>query len=145
MVATHRVTVELGDQSESYLVRLELSSRKFVIVGYTLLGAPLFVVYYRNKNLSVEKTPIMSGLIPPDQLFADYQLIYWPIDTIRQHFHNTGVSVHESTDGPFCRYLTDGGTVILKIYYEFDGTQSKRVIFDHLVENYRLVIQSAIE
>jgi hypothetical protein len=134
-----QLSADWPGSSKTLLCVLELDSRRIAMAGLTQDGMSLFNLSYDGKTLAADKNPLAPETLVPELIVADLQLVYWPLESVRQQLPN-GLKLEA---GPGFRRLSENGKPRVEIHYlSAGGDWPKAAELVNLQYHYRLTIQT---
>jgi hypothetical protein len=110
------------------------------VVGLNAMGVRLFTISYDGKLVQVEKAFAIPEAITPERLLADLQLVYWPLQPLRETLRPAGFEVSEPAPG--ARRLRRGDRWIAEVHYASGDAWSGRAWLVNLEFGYSLQMDS---
>jgi hypothetical protein len=118
------------------------------MVGLATFGARIFTLEYDGARLSFATIPQLSAKLDPESLLADFQLVNWPIEPIREQFQKQKPKTYwftpprklEIEETPDSRTISFGGLEIIDITYSDGEDGSREIVFNNLEKGYTLYI-----
>lgn len=139
---TQSVTLR-GDEFHQFLLQTEADRGGVSMVGLTGFGQKLFELRYAGEGLSVNKTPFLPDSLDPEDLFRDFQLIYWPGDLLRGLFADSAVEFQEASGGEGRRRLfRRAGKLVIDISYNPSPDFASDIIYRDHRRNYSIQIET---
>mgnify|MGYP000397938049 CR=1 FL=1 len=143
------ITIEYGDNHQTFLSQLEIDSQQLTMVGLATFGARIFTLEFDGERLQFFTIPQVAARLSPEHLLAEFQLASWPIDPIREQMKNSKPKTYwlsaprklhiEESDNNRSIYF--GGLKIINIDYEDLPDKSKKIVFKNLERGYTLHIK----
>lgn len=142
------VTGVFDDQRQTFLSQVEIGPEKMTMVGLATFGARIYTLNYEGAQLRFATIPQLSSKLQPENLLADFQLVNWPVEPIRQQFEEREPKTYwmspprklEIEESPNRREIFFGGLKIIDITYADGEGESREVVFKNLDRGYTLYI-----
>jgi Protein of unknown function (DUF3261) len=110
------------------------------IVGLSAMGVRLFTLTYDGQSTSVDSVMAMPPQLTPERLLADLQLVFWPLETLKQPLATAGWTVSEASPGT--RRLRHDDQLVAEVHYASSDPWSGRSWLVNLQYGYTLNIDS---
>jgi hypothetical protein len=117
---TQTVVIDRDGQTHRTLCVLELGPRGLVLVAFTELGQRLFTIEYGPDKFAIDTSPVLPPQFEASLVLADLQLVYWPLDVLRNSLHDSW-SVTESPSNAERRLMHEGN-VVAEARHDADGS-----------------------
>ncbi len=136
-------------KGQRYSINLitQISPNKMTVAGLIPIGARIFTMEYDNKKIDVS----ISKMVPIDQkinrdrlaeyLLADMQLVYFPIDSIRQNIGGN-VIISDPQNDNLKRVFSKNNVPFIEITYSKDDHWQSKIHFKHLERKYEYTIEN---
>jgi len=143
------ITIEYGENHQTFLSQLETDSEQLTMVGLATFGARIFTLEFDGERLQFSTIPQVAARLSPEHLLAEFQLASWPIEPIREQMRNSKpktywmaaprkLQIEESENN---RSIYFGGLKIINIDYQDLPEGSKKIVFRNLERGYTLHIK----
>jgi hypothetical protein len=110
------------------------------IVGLSALGVRLFTIKYDGQATTIDNALPIPPQLTPERLLADLQLVFWPLDALKQPLATAGWQVSEPTPGT--RRLRHATQLVAEVHYASTDPWSGRSWLVNLEHGYTLNIDS---
>jgi len=87
--ATQVLTTEQQGKTLSMLASWVVNQQGMTLVGLTATGQELMRIHYDGFTLNHHYSPMLENAPPAQQILAQIQLAYWPIDAIQQQLQGS--------------------------------------------------------
>ncbi len=135
---TQALSIVHGDQEHQLLGVIELAPNRTAMAVFTPEGLKLFSVVQKAGELIIEKHPTLPEFVDPRQIFADAQLVNWPIDVLRSALSRPWRV--EQTN--VARRLWRHNRLISEVIYQGSIADWQTVELKHPRTDYRLVVRA---
>ena len=110
------VRVRKGAEVNRFLLQLEADGRDLGLAGVSAFGMRLFTLTFTDGMLHFEALPFADLLLPPKELLACLQIVFWPSSDLAQHLPE--LSLRER---PGYREIAPDGKPRISVTYSADG------------------------
>jgi hypothetical protein len=110
------------------------------IVGLTALGLRAFTIKYDGVRVQAERAPQVPEFFKPEQLLNDFELVFWPLESLQQALAGTEWRVSEPHVGT--RRLRFGERLIAEVHFADADPWSGRAWLVHFDVPYTISIES---
>ncbi len=136
-------------KGQKYSINLitQISPNKMTVAGLMPIGARIFTMGYDNKKIDL----YISKLIPIDQkinrnnlaeyVLADMQLVYFPVDIIRQNITGDVIISNPQNDN-LKRVFSKNNVPFIEITYSQENPWQSKIHFQHLERKYEYTIEN---
>jgi hypothetical protein len=133
--ALQKINVDYQGQKFTYMVQLEVSASKIVIVGLTPVYSRSFLITYENKQLNFEEHPYFKYPIKPEQILRDFFLT---CATPEQLKINGGKIIQEK----LLRSISNASGELISIQFTDNSPWESTTTLHDSVNGYSLNIQT---
>jgi hypothetical protein len=110
------------------------------IVGVSAMGVRIFTMKYDGRSTSVDNMLPLPAQLTPERLVADFQLVFWPLDTLQKPLAASGWQLTEATVGT--RRLRRDTQLVAEVHYASADPWTGRSWLVNLEHGYTLSIDS---
>ena len=137
---TQIVRGALGEREVTMSCVVTVKDGAMTIVGLSAMGVRLFTLKYDGQSTSVDSMMAMPPQLTPERLLADLQLVFWPLDALRQPLAAAGWQVSDAAPGT--RRLRRDTLLVAEVHYATTDPWSGRSWLVNLEHGYTLSIES---
>ena len=130
----------LGERELTMSCIVTVKDGTMSIVGLSAMGVRLFTIKYDGQSTTVDNTLPIPPQLTPERLLADLQLVFWPLETLKQPLATAGWQVSEATPGT--RRLRHETKLVAEVHYASTDAWSGRSWLVNLEHGYTLNIES---
>ena len=141
IAATQKVTGSYGDRPFVLLSHIEIDNEHFAMVATTTAGNTLFALDFSTDDLTVSSSPWLPKNIDALHVLADFQLIFWPKDTIAQNLQSDDIQIIDNASAR-TRKINHNGSTIIEIKYQHDDPWQSTIEFKNHVWGYTYIIET---
>jgi hypothetical protein len=138
--ARQRLRAMVGDREIVLDCVVEVTPDRVTVVGLLPAGNRVFSVRYDGRKVEQERTPQVPAQLQPEQLLADLQLAFWPLEALRGAFDGSSWKVSQA-DSRTRRLLRDG-RLVAEVHYGDSDPWRGRVWLVNLERGYALIVDS---
>jgi len=138
--ARQRLRAMVGDREIVLDCVVEVTFDRVTVVGLLPAGNRVFSVRYDGTKVEQERTPQVPAQLQPQQLLADLQLAFWPVESLHDAFRG-GPWKLSQPDSRTRRLLRDGRLVAEVHYGDTDPWQGRAWLVN-LERGYALIVDS---
>jgi hypothetical protein len=113
--ATQVVHGTFGSRDMSINCVVTIQNNQLTLVGLTALGVRAFTLKFDGQNLLVENSLPVPPQLTPERLLADVQLVFWPLDALREVYQQAGLELSQPFAGT--RRVRRNDRVISEVHY----------------------------
>ncbi len=136
-----KIDANYGDRKGTFLSAVEISPEKMTIVAATATGQRLFTLHLSDKGkLDFDSGVLDDTTVKPEYIVADFQLIFWPAETIRAALQGPEWALVLKDTPRVRRELLRDGRLIVEIEYSHKNPWRGGIAFRNLQRNYSLAI-----
>lgn len=112
---TQDVSSQYPEHYSSMLVEIELDGESIRMLGLTPMGMKIFTLSYSGGVVEKTLSKMVDDDLDPMMILSDFQLAYWPVDSVRQGLSADGYTV---SDGGNQRLVSNvQGDLLVEIKY----------------------------
>ncbi|MGD1879200.1 MAG: DUF3261 domain-containing protein [Kiloniellaceae bacterium] len=135
------VTAEFNGEQRSLRVEVDITADRMVMVGLSLIGAPLFTLELDSQGLRASTLEGAALPFDPRHILSDFQLAHWPREQIARELSRHGNRLLPGTDAAGREIYGPQRQLLVKIDYPPAGGDGDLII-QHFDRPYQLQIHT---
>lgn len=135
------VTAEFNGERRSLRVEVEVTAGRMVMVGLSLIGAPLFTLELDSQGLKASTLEGAALPFDPRHILSDFQLAHWPRELIARELSRHGNLLLPGSDAAGREIYGPQRQLLVKIDYLQAGGDGDLTI-QHFDRPYKLQIHT---
>jgi hypothetical protein len=136
------VTGQHNGGSHTMRFEVEITPKRVVMVGLSLLGVRMFTLQQDAGGLKVDALNAKGLPIDPCYVLSDMQLTYWPVGVLSRALAPRGLRIKGQGKGARRRVFAADGALLIEIIYPLSPGNSGETVVRHLDLPYRLIIKT---
>lgn len=135
---TQKVVAEYQDKSVVMIHQVEINDGTITLVGLGHLGGSLFNLQLSNEGFEHEVSPLMPKLFHPGYLLRDWQVSFWPEQSVRSGLHDGYLLRMQGND----RLIKHGDETVQHVSYAGAGLWQGLVTYKNIKRGYTLTFET---
>jgi hypothetical protein len=143
LTATQLITAHFRGRSQVFEAYVSVSPSKIFIIGLDPLGSRVVTITATEGGISSELSRTVPSFFRPENMLADFVIVYWPASEIRRGLAGTDASLHEDLKE---RRIDMAGRAIVRVTYDspHQDVWPELAHLENFVCDYRLDVESKV-
>ena len=117
IVAVQSLELAADGKTQTFISQLEVDEERLAVALFVALGPRVMSAALEKGSVHYERSPYLPLPIEPAQLLFYLQLIYWPAETLREHYGKQ-IVIEDVSAPAQQRIIRREGRPLLNITYE---------------------------